>query len=344
MNPSFDFKLPFQFSNCDECGFLHFPTDGICPECGSRYELTLDPHVEFRQNVTGPAIERLDEALPLGTEVSPLALNAEVKAVFDDLPRIVQVTADEDPRAGDMLMQFVDQYRQIRANANATTVDAAVFPSWPNFIGEIEVIGQMTRNYFDFLAAGSPDEARASIAALEATTGRLAGHSELESTYQSSITPKAAEELAAGWLRSNGFDAVTTNPGADGGVDVVAPGVVAQVKYWNTPVGRPEVQKLNGVASQRGDLAIFFSRSGYTRQAIEFANSAGIALLTMQDDNSVKPANQVGRFVSAPGRVTSQGSTTGSQSSGRAGGCLSVLTFLGAGSLTFAVYSKRRGA
>ncbi|ARU53003.1 hypothetical protein CBR64_17755 [Cellulosimicrobium cellulans] len=104
-----------------------------------------------------------------------------------------------------------------------------------------------------------------------------------------------AEELAAKELRERGFrDAQRTPPGADGGFDVEGRGVVAQVKYLGTPVGREAVQRLAG-ANTHGARMAFFSRAGYTRTALAFAEQADIALFLIKvEDESVVAANDLG--------------------------------------------------
>jgi hypothetical protein len=103
---------------------------------------------------------------------------------------------------------------------------------------------------------------------------------------------EAAEELAATNLRQLGFtDARRTPVGTDGGFDVEGRGVVAQVKYRTHPVGRPDVQRLVG-ANQHGARAAFYSRAGYARAAIEYADQVGVALFTLDTARgTVKPAN-----------------------------------------------------
>jgi hypothetical protein len=85
-------------------------------------------------------------------------------------------------------------------------------------------------------------------------------------------------------MKAWGFEDVTVTRGSgDGGVDVVAAHAVAQVKYQAKPVGRPAVQQLRGAAHGL-DEALFFSWSGYSRQAIEYANGASVALFLIADD------------------------------------------------------------
>lgn len=83
-----------------------------------------------------------------------------------------------------------------------------------------------------------------------------------------------------GCVRRLGFhDATLTSPGADRGLDVVATGAAAQVKALASPVGRPDVQRLVGAGINAGQL-LFFSLSGYSARAIEYADDADVALFT----------------------------------------------------------------
>lgn len=99
-----------------------------------------------------------------------------------------------------------------------------------------------------------------------------------------------AEQLAAAAVQQFGFaDARVTPPGADGGLDVIARGAAAQVKYTSTPVGRPTLQQLQGAAGGRS--AIFFSRSGYARTAVAFADQVDMALFTITLPTRVTAVN-----------------------------------------------------
>ena len=101
-----------------------------------------------------------------------------------------------------------------------------------------------------------------------------------------------AEELAAESLRGLGYtDARRAPPGSDGGVDVEGRGIVAQVKYRATPVGRPDVQTLVG-ANQHGARSVFYARAGYTQGATQYADQVGVALFKLDvSTRSVQPAN-----------------------------------------------------
>jgi hypothetical protein len=98
----------------------------------------------------------------------------------------------------------------------------------------------------------------------------------------------AAERLAAVAMVHLGFpDALVTAPGKDDGVDVVARGAVAQVKFWQSAVGAPAVRDLFGTATAAGAKGLFFSLTGYTAEAGVFAERAGVHLFTFTTDGTV---------------------------------------------------------
>jgi hypothetical protein len=103
-----------------------------------------------------------------------------------------------------------------------------------------------------------------------------------------------AEEAAAAWMEWFGFGPaqVCGGPG-DGGVDVRAPGAVAQVKDYGSPIAAGPVRELAGVASVDGVQPLFFARSGYTKDAVEFGDRAGIALFQFDLQGSVTASNSV---------------------------------------------------
>ena len=108
-----------------------------------------------------------------------------------------------------------------------------------------------------------------------------------------------AEVNAATWMRRWGHaDATVTDGGADGGVDVRSERALAQVKCLAAAVGRPDLQRLGGVgAGEPGKQLFFFSGSGYTATASEYADATGMALFTYGLDGSVAPANAAARHV-----------------------------------------------
>src|SRR5438128_6861613 len=85
-------------------------------------------------------------------------------------------------------------------------------------------------------------------------------------------TARDAEDVAAEWMRYWGFsDATVTPTGKDAGIDVASTDVVAQVKAQVVPAGRPEVQKLLGVAEAAGKRAVFLALAGFSADAIAWA-------------------------------------------------------------------------
>jgi hypothetical protein len=65
-------------------------------------------------------------------------------------------------------------------------------------------------------------------------------------------------------------------------------GVVAQVKMEGVKTTRHMVQALYGVASLEDKRPVFFSLAGYTRQAIDWAESAGVACFEFTFDGGVE--------------------------------------------------------
>lgn len=112
-----------------------------------------------------------------------------------------------------------------------------------------------------------------------------------------------AEELAAWYMRGTlELEAVAlTRSGADGGIDVRSATAAAQVKHYASPVGAPEIQKAKG-ASHGAEHALFFALSGFTKQAIEYASTAGVALFSYTIYGDVTPRNAPARMLleSAP--------------------------------------------
>jgi hypothetical protein len=101
-------------------------------------------------------------------------------------------------------------------------------------------------------------------------------------------------ELAAqDWLRWLGFeDAHCTTGGKDGGVDVLAQGLVAQVKMEARPSVRPQLQRLSCVASARpGTATAFFSLAGFTTDAIGWAREVEMALFHFDLQGEPEPVN-----------------------------------------------------
>jgi HJR/Mrr/RecB family endonuclease len=95
------------------------------------------------------------------------------------------------------------------------------------------------------------------------------------------MSPLEAEEFAGQLLRHFGvIGAKTTRYSRDGGIDVEGNDLVAQVKHQQNPVGVGVVREIYGVAVHKGKLGAVFAKSGFTKEAIAFAQSTEIVLIT----------------------------------------------------------------
>lgn len=100
-------------------------------------------------------------------------------------------------------------------------------------------------------------------------------------------------------MREHGFDdARLTGRAADGGIDIVSRGGLAQVKYRASTTGRPDIQRLLGAAAHRSNQELlFFSLGKYSKPAEEFAAQHGIALFRMCGTAKIVPANGTARSI-----------------------------------------------
>jgi hypothetical protein len=103
-----------------------------------------------------------------------------------------------------------------------------------------------------------------------------------------------AEESACDWMRWLGYpDARVTRQGADGGVDVTSTHAVAQVKAQTAPTGRPDVQRIAGVAAAASKAALFFSLGGYTAAARSWGEQARVGLFRFDLQGSPEPVSSM---------------------------------------------------
>lgn len=99
-----------------------------------------------------------------------------------------------------------------------------------------------------------------------------------------------AEFYAAEVMESLGFTGVSVTPtGADEGIDVSSREALAQVKMEGVKTSREKVQRLTGICSYYDQRAIFFSLSGYTSPAIEWADKTDTACFEFQYDGTITP-------------------------------------------------------
>lgn len=118
-------------------------------------------------------------------------------------------------------------------------------------------------------------------------------------------TPHQAELNAADQMKRWGFlDAVATTGGSDGGIDVRSSRALAQVKWKSGVTGRPDVQNLVGARGNGTQQLIFFSASGYSQQAINYADEMHVLLMTYDPLGEVEGVNQAAkRFLASVSKV-----------------------------------------
>lgn len=108
--------------------------------------------------------------------------------------------------------------------------------------------------------------------------------------------PEDAEVVAAEWMVYMGFiDSAVTQKGQDGGIDVISTDAVAQVKMEGISTSRPVLQALHGAAMGVGRRGIFFSLSGYTKEAIEWGSSVDMALFQFDLQGEPKAVNKIAK-------------------------------------------------
>lgn len=116
-------------------------------------------------------------------------------------------------------------------------------------------------------------------------------------------TPHQAELNAQDQMRIWGFaDAVATTGGSDGGIDVRSARALAQVKWKGGVTGRPDVQNLYDARGAGTQQLFFFSASGYSDQAVKYADQVSVMLMTYDPLGAVEGVNQSAkRYLAALG-------------------------------------------
>lgn len=118
---------------------------------------------------------------------------------------------------------------------------------------------------------------------------------ELISDHIAQMDPFDFEELVAALLRAIGYNATTTDPGPDGGVDIVAhpdalgfenPLVKVQVKHRKSTTGGPEMRGFVGTLGN-GEKGLFVSTGGFTRDANQAAESTNARVSLLNRDEFI---------------------------------------------------------
>ncbi|ROO60417.1 restriction endonuclease [Micromonospora sp. Llam0] len=124
----------------------------------------------------------------------------------------------------------------------------------------------------------------------------------------------AAEANAVAWMKWLGHpDAHPTKPGADGGIDAIAMGAFAQVKWYGKPVGPRPLRELAGARANRPGTLYFFVNNRYTQAALAYAEQVGMAAFVYSPaDGMITPVSSAARLIFQSAR---DGSRTGERRS-----------------------------
>ncbi|ALO11845.1 LPXTG-motif cell wall anchor domain protein [Streptomyces venezuelae] len=117
-------------------------------------------------------------------------------------------------------------------------------------------------------------------------------------------TARDAVAAAAGYLRWLGFrDVVQPEDRPASGVDLRAPGLVAQVDPSTRPAGLRAVECLwlNGLSTPATSVSVFFSLAGYTPEARERAAEIGLPLFVLDLTGTPQPVNHAADELAAAG-------------------------------------------
>jgi hypothetical protein len=96
-----------------------------------------------------------------------------------------------------------------------------------------------------------------------------------------------AERFAAEITRQLGLSAARTPKGADGGLDLIGPAVVGEVKHHIKPVSVEALRRLMGAAIGRPGDRLFFSLNGFTRAAEAYGEEHAMALFSYKSTGQV---------------------------------------------------------
>jgi hypothetical protein len=93
------------------------------------------------------------------------------------------------------------------------------------------------------------------------------------------LSPKEAETHVGQILKFYGLEGVNkTRYSRDGGIDVESNTAVFQVKHQVAPVGVQVLREIYGVAAAEGKRAGVFAKTGFTKEALVFAERTGVAV------------------------------------------------------------------
>jgi len=109
-----------------------------------------------------------------------------------------------------------------------------------------------------------------------------------------SLNPYEMQDLVAALLRGMGYFTPFIAPkGRDGGVDVIAyqdplganhPRIKVQVKHRENPASVQEIRELAGLLGKDGDIGMFVSTGGFTKDAKDLQRTAYVHIETIDVD------------------------------------------------------------
>lgn len=161
----------------------------------------------------------------------------------------------------------VDRWRnEIIRFLESINMPEYLFKKDKHFEEAIEYINQLTQGYIS----------------------ELEMQSDKRVNFENITDPNMYEIACAKELEIYGWQAQVSPIGADQGIDIRANKeglhAVIQCKLYSNPVGNKAVQEaLSGKAFDSADFAIVVAPNGFTRSAIELAQSTGVLLLSHND-------------------------------------------------------------
>jgi len=119
---------------------------------------------------------------------------------------------------------------------------------------------------------------------------------ELIADHIHQLDPFEFEELVAAVLRAMGYQAITTDPGPDRGIDIVAhpdalgfekPLIKVQVKHRQSTTGGPDMRSFIGTL-RSGESGLYVSTGGFTNEASTEAEHAHESVTLLDRDGFIQ--------------------------------------------------------
>lgn len=109
------------------------------------------------------------------------------------------------------------------------------------------------------------------------------------------LSPAGFERFALTFLERLGFELVQTKATGDGGVDGyghLRQGAVTirsafQAKHWETPIGRPEIDRFRGAIQGEFDHGVFITTSRFTQGAADASVRRGAISILLLDGSAI---------------------------------------------------------